>query len=74
MLAELGQVSGLWKFVLSVKDDFHQWIRHRAQDGKRVSFSYDKCCGQMALCDQFSTLFLWIIRDNRLLLLKPFVH
>lgn len=58
MLAELGQVSGLWKFVLSVKDDFHQWIRHRAQDGKRVSFSYDKCCGQMALCDQFCTLFL----------------
>ena len=57
-------VSGLWKSILSVKDDFQKWSRFRVHNGQRVSFWHDEWCGQSVLCDQFSNLYSLDLRQQ----------
>ena len=43
------KASGMWKSILSIKDDFEPWICFRVHDGKRDRFLHDEWCGQNVL-------------------------
>ena len=58
------KASGIWKSILSVKDDFVPLVHCRAHNGRRIRFWNDEWCGQTVLYHQFPNLFMLDKRQN----------
>ena len=58
---------GIWKSVLSVKDDFDPVVHFRAYNGRRVRFWFDECVVKRCKTINFLAFFFRLDQNNMLL-------